>query len=283
MSQFLPKYWCFSINISPSHEYSGLISFKIDWIDLLEVQGTLKSLLQHHSSKASILQCSAFFIVQFSHPYLTIGKTIPLTRWTFVGIVMSLLFNMLSMLVITFLPRSKHPLISWLQSPSAVILEPPKIQSATVSAVPPSISHEVMGSDTMIFTSWMLSFKPTFALLSFTFIKWLFSSFSLSAIRVVSSAFLRLLMFLLGILIPACDTSKLAFHMMYSANSIWAVSNPERWCCESAAFNMPAKFEKLSSGHRTGKGQFSFQFQRKAMPKNAQTTSQLHSSHMLVK
>ena len=122
-----PKYWSFSFSISPSSEYSGLISFRIDWLDLLAVQGTLKSLLQHHSSKASILRCSALFTVQLSHPYMTTGKTIALTRWTFVGKVMSLLFNMLSRLVLTFLPRSKCLLISWLQSPSAVILEPPKI------------------------------------------------------------------------------------------------------------------------------------------------------------
>ena len=121
-----PKYWNFSFSISPSNEYSGLISFRMDWLDLLAVQGTLKSLLQHHSSKASILWCSAFFMVQLSHPYMTTGKTIALTRWTFVGKVMSLLFNMLSMLVIAFLPRSKYLLIPWLQSPSAVILEPKK-------------------------------------------------------------------------------------------------------------------------------------------------------------
>ena len=130
-----PKYWSFSFNISPSNEHPGLISFRIDWLDLLAVQGTLKSLLQHHSSRASILQCSAFFIVQLSHPYTTTGKTIDLTRWTFVGKVMSLLLNMLSRLVITFLPRSKRLLISWLQSPSAVILELKKIKSATVSTV----------------------------------------------------------------------------------------------------------------------------------------------------
>ena len=113
-----PKYWSFSFSFSPSNEYPGLISFRMDWLDLLAVQGNLKSLLQHHSSKASILQCSTFFIIQLSHPYMTTGKTIALTRWTFVGKVMSLLFNMLSRLVITFLPRSKHLLISWLQSPS---------------------------------------------------------------------------------------------------------------------------------------------------------------------
>ena len=122
-----PKYWSFSFSIIPSKEYSMLISFRMDWLDLLAVQGTLKSLLQHHSSKGSILQCSAFFTVQLSHPCMTTGKTIVLTRWTFVGKVMSLLFNMLSRLVITFLPRSKRLLISWLQSPSAVILEPQNI------------------------------------------------------------------------------------------------------------------------------------------------------------
>ena len=137
-----PKYWSFSFSVSPSNEYSGLISFRmdwLDWLDLLAVQRTLKSLLQHHSSKAWILLCSAFFIVQLSHPYMTTGKTIVLTRWTFVGKVMSLLFNMLSRLVITFLPRSKCLLISWLQSPSAVILELKKIKSVTVSIVSPSI------------------------------------------------------------------------------------------------------------------------------------------------
>ena len=121
-----PKYWSFSFSISSSNEHPGLISFRMDWLDLLGVQGTLKSLLQHHSSKASIFLCSAFFTVQVSHPYMTTGKTVALTGWTFVGKVMSLVFNMLSRLVITFLPRSEHLLISWLQSPSAMILEPPK-------------------------------------------------------------------------------------------------------------------------------------------------------------
>ena len=121
-----PKYWSFSFNISPSNEYSGLISFRIDWFDLPAIQGTLKSLLQHHTSKALIFQCSAFFILQLSHPYITTGKTITLTSWTFVGKIMSLLLNMPSKLVITFLSRSEHLLISWLQSPSAVILEPKK-------------------------------------------------------------------------------------------------------------------------------------------------------------
>ena len=130
-----PKYWSFSFSISPSKEHPGLISFRMDWLDLLEVQGTLKSLLQHHSSKASILRCSGFFTVQLSHSYTTAGKTIAFTRWTLVGKVMSLLFNMLSRLVITFLPRSKRLLISWLQSPSAVILEPKKIKSDTIFTV----------------------------------------------------------------------------------------------------------------------------------------------------
>ena len=164
-----PKYWSFSFNISPSNEHPGLISFRMDWLELLAVQGTLKSLFQQHSSKASILQCSAFFIVQLSHPYMTTGKTIALTRWTFVEKVMSLLFNMLSRLVITILPRSerllfyfsKRLLISWLKSPSAVILEPRKIKSGTVSTVSPSICHEVMYSPFSIhchiifhFSSW---------------------------------------------------------------------------------------------------------------------------------
>ena len=152
----------------------------MDWSDLLAVQGTLKSLLQHHSSKASFLLHSAFFIVQLSHPYMTTGrKTIALTRWTFVGNVTSLLYNMLSELFITFLPRSKHLLISWLKSGSAVILEPPKIKSVTVSTVSPFICHEVMGPDAMILVFWMLSFKPTYSLSSFSFIKRLFSSSSL--------------------------------------------------------------------------------------------------------
>ena len=150
-------------------------SYRMDWLDLLAVQGTLKSLLQHHSSKASILQCSVFFIVQFSHPYMTTGNTIALTRWTFLDKVMSPLFNMLCRLVIDFLPRSKHLLIFWLQSPSAVILELQKIKSLSVSIVSLSIYHEVMGLDAMILVFWMLSFRPTFSVSSFTFIKRLFS------------------------------------------------------------------------------------------------------------
>ena len=144
-----PKYWRFSFSIIPSKEIPGLISFRMDWLDLLVVQGTLKSFLQHHSSNASILRHSAFFRVQLSHPYMTIGKIIALTRWALVGKVKSLLLNMLSRLVITFLPRSKRLLISWLQSPCAVILEPQK--SDSVSTVSPSICHEVMGPDAMVF------------------------------------------------------------------------------------------------------------------------------------
>ena len=145
-----PKYWSFIFKISPSNEHPGLI-FRMDWLDLLAVQGTLKSFLQHHSSKASILQHSAFFIVQLLHPYMTTGKTIALTRQTFVSKAMSLLFNMLSRLVIKFLQRSQIVLISWLQSPSVMILEPQKIKSDTVSTVSPFICHEVMGPDAMIF------------------------------------------------------------------------------------------------------------------------------------
>ena len=214
-----PKYWSFSFSISPSNEHPGLISFRMDWLDLPAVQWTLKSLLQHHSSKASIFWHSAFFTVQLSHSYKTTGKTIALTRQTFVGKVMSLLFNMLSRLVITFLPGSKRLLISWLLTPSAVILEPPKIKSDTVSTVSPSTCHEVMGPDATILVFWMLSFKPTFSpssfsLTSFTFIKRLFSSSSLSAIKVVSYAYLKLLIFLPAILIPACASSSQGFLMM---------------------------------------------------------------------
>ena len=141
-----PKYWSFSFSINLSNEYSGLISFRMDWLNLLSVQRTLICLLQHHSSKASSIQLSAFFMVQHSHPYMTTGKTIALTRWTFVGKVMSLLFNMFSRLVIAFLPRSKRLFISWLQSRSTVILEPKKIKSLTVSTVSPSICHERDGT-----------------------------------------------------------------------------------------------------------------------------------------
>ena len=191
-----------------------MISFRMDWLDLLAVQRIIKSLLQHHGSKSSILQCSAFSIVQLSHPCMITGKTIALTLWTFVGKVMSLLFNILPKLVIAFLSRSKHLLISWLQSRFAVILEPQKIKSLTVST---SICHEVMGPDAMILVFQMLSFKPTFSLSSLSFIKRLFSSSLLSVVRVVSSAYLRLLIFLLAILIPACASTSPAFHLLYSA------------------------------------------------------------------
>ena len=150
-----PNCWSFNFNISPSSEHSGLISFRMDWLDLLAVQGTLKSLRQHHSSKASIIRLSGFFTVQLSHPHVTTGKTIALTRRTFVGKVMSLLFNMLPKLVKTFLPRSKCLLISWLQSPSAVILEPQKIKSATVSTVSLSSCCKVMGLEALILVFWI--------------------------------------------------------------------------------------------------------------------------------
>ena len=180
-------------------------------MDLLAVQRTLKSLLQHHSSKLSILQCSAFFLVQLQHPYMTTGKTIALTRWTFVDNVMSLFFNMLSRLVIIFSCKEQGSF----NFMAAVMIEPKKIKSAIVATISPSIFHEVMGPDAKILFFWILSFKPTFSLSSFTF-KRLFSS-SLSVVRVVSSAYLRLLIFLLTILIPACASSSPAFLMMYSA------------------------------------------------------------------
>ena len=156
------KYWSFSISLSPSSEYSGLISCRIDWFDLLTLQGTLKSLIQYYSSKASIPQYSAFFTVPLSHSYMITGKTIALTGWTFVGKVTSLLFNMSSRLVIAFVPRSKCLLISWLQSPSAVILQPKKTKSVIVSILSPSVCHEVMGPDAMIFVFWMLSLSQLF-------------------------------------------------------------------------------------------------------------------------
>ena len=173
-----PKYWRFSFNLSLSNAYSGLISFGIDWFELLVVQGRLKSVLQHHSSKASILGCLAFLMVQLSHPYKTIGKTIAVTIRNFVDRLMSLLFNVLSKFVIAFLSRIKCLLVSWMQSPSVVILEPKIIKLVSVSIVFPSIWHEVMGPDAKIFIFWMLSFKPAFSLSSFTFIKRLSSSSS---------------------------------------------------------------------------------------------------------
>ena len=230
-----PKYWSFSFSISPCNECSGFISFRMDWLHLLAAQGTLKSLLQHHSSKVSILRPSAFFMVLLSQPC---GKTIALTRQTFVGKVMSVLFNMPSRLVITFLPRGKHLLILWLQSPSAVILEPMKIKSVSVSIVSPSISHEVIGLDAMILVFWMLSFKPTFSLSSFTFIKRLLSSSLLSARSVVSSAYLRLFIFLPGILIPTCASSSPAIHVIYSAYKLNKQGdNIQPWCTPFPPWN----------------------------------------------
>ena len=186
----------------------------MDWLDLLAIQVTLKSLLQHHSSKASILWLSAFFIVQLSHSYMTTVKTLALTRQTFVGKVMSLLFNMLFSLVITFLPRSKCLLISWVQSQSTVIFRDPQNKVCHYFHCFPIYLPWMMGPDAMILVFWMLSFKPTFSLTSFTFIKRLFSSSLLSAIRLVSSAYLRLLIFLLAILIPACAKSSPVFLVM---------------------------------------------------------------------
>ena len=215
-----PNYWSFSFNISPSSEHPGLIFFRMDWLNLLAVQGTLKSLLQHHSSKASIIWHSAFFTFQLSHPYMTTGKTKPLTRQTFFVKIMSLFFSMLSKLVITFLPRSKCLLISWLQSQSAVILESKKIKSVTVSIVSTSICYGVMGPDVMILVFWMSSFQPAFSLSSFTFIKRFLNSSLFSAVGVMSSAFLKLLIFLLAILIPACASSSPAFLMMYSVHML---------------------------------------------------------------
>ena len=163
-----PTYWCFRFSISPSKEYSGLISFRVDWLDLLAVQGTFKN-LQHHSSEVSILWCSAFFMVQLSHPYMTTGKTIALTRHMLVGKVISLLLHMLFRFIISFLLRSKGLLISWLQSLSTVVLEPKKIKSVAVSIFSQSIWHEAMGLDAMILVFWMLSFKPAFLILLFHF------------------------------------------------------------------------------------------------------------------
>ena len=173
-----PKYWSFSFSISPSNEYSGLISLKIDWFDLLDVQKSLRSLLQHHSLKASILWCSAFLMVQLSQLYVTPGKTTTLTIWTFVSRVMSLLFNTLSRFVIAFLPRSNHLLISQLQAPSTVFLESKERKSVTTSSFAPSICHEVMGRDATILVVLIVSSKLALSLSSFTLIEGLFSSSS---------------------------------------------------------------------------------------------------------
>ena len=214
----IAKYLSFSFTISLSNEHSGFIYFRTDrssLFDLFAAQKTLKRVFSSTSLKASILRCSAFFMAQLSHLYMTTGKTIALTIRTFVSKVIPLLFNVLSRFVIAFLLGSKCLLFWWLQSPSAVILELQKIKSVTVSTFP--ICHEVTELDTMIFVFWMLSFKPVFTLSSFTFIKRLFSSSSLSAIKVVSSAYLWLLVFLLAILILACALPSLAFCVTYSA------------------------------------------------------------------
>ena len=231
-----PKYWYFSFSISPSNEYSGLISFRIDWLDLFAIQGALESLLQHYSTKSSILPHSAFFTVQLWHSYMTTGKTIALTIWTFVGQVLSLLFNMLSRLVLAFLPRSKRLLISWLQSPSAVILEPPKIVSHCCHCFPIYLPwSDGTGFHDLSFLN--VEFKPTLSLSSFTFIKRLFSS-SLSAIRVVSSAFQRLLIFLPSVLIPACASSSPAYLLLYSAYKLNEQGdNIQPWCTPFLIWN----------------------------------------------
>ena len=188
----------------------------MDWFALLAVQGAFRNILQHHSVKASVLWCSAFFMVQLSQPWVTTGKTIALTIWTFVLRVMSLLFNTLSRFVTAFLPRSNHPLISWLQSPSAVILEPNKKISVTASIFSSTICHAVMEADIMILVFLLYSLKLAHSSSSFTLIKRLFSSSSPCAIRVVSSAYLRLLKFLPPVLIPAYNSRSPAFLMMCS-------------------------------------------------------------------
>jgi len=200
-----PKYYSFRFSISPSNEYSGLISLRIDWFTLLAVQGTLKSLFQHHSLKINALALSLLYGITLKSIFNYWKKFdyTTLTMWIFIGKIMSLLFNTLFSFGVAFLPKSKCLLISWLQSASTVILEPKKIKSVTVSIISTSIYHEVIGPDAMILVFWMLTFKPAFSLSSFTFTKQLFSSSLASAIRVVSSAYLRLLIFLLAILIPA--------------------------------------------------------------------------------
>ena len=214
-----------------SFQWISSVSFRIDWFDLLALQGTLKSLLEHHNRKASIIWYSIFFMVQLSHLYMTTGNTKDLIVWNWVSKVMSLLFNMLSRFFTASFPWSKPLLISWLQSLSAVILESKKIISVTVSTFPPSIYYDMMGPVAMILVFWMLSFKPAFSFSSFTFIKRFFSSSSLSAIRVVSSTYLRLLIFLLAILIPAFKSSSLAFQIMYSAYKLNKQGdNMQPWC-----------------------------------------------------
>ena len=215
-----PNYWSFSFSISPSKEYSGVISFRIDWFDLPVIQRTLKNLLQNHSLKASILRYSTFLMFQWSYPDITNGKTIALTRRIFVGKVVSLLFNTLSRFFLVILPSNKCLLVSWLQSLSAVILEPKEIKSATASNVSLSICLEMMRSDDMILVFRMLSFMTVFSLSFFTLIKRLFSSSYLSAICVVSSVYLRLLIFLLAILIRLCASSSLTFCVMNYANKL---------------------------------------------------------------
>ena len=204
------------------------ISFRILWFDLA-VQGTFNN-LQHHNPKASILWCSSFFLIQFSHPYMTSGKTIALTIQIFISKVMSVLFNMMSRFIVAFLSRNKHLLISWLQSLSTMISETKSFQSDTVSTFSLSICHVVIGPDVMSLVLWMLSFKQAFSLSSFTLIKKFFSSSLLSAIRMVSSAYLRLLIFLPAVWILACHSSRPAFHRIYSACKLNKQSdNKQSW------------------------------------------------------
>ena len=237
------KYWSFSSSISPSNEYSGLISFRIDWFDLFAVQGTLKSLLQHHSSKASILWHSSLFMVRLSQLYLTTEKIIVsiyeplLAKWCLCSLICSL--TGLSLLFF----QGTSVLISWLQSSFAVILEPKEIKFVTVSSFSSSIYHEVMELDATILVLWMLSLKPAFSLSFFTFIKRFFSSSSLSAIRVISPVCMRLL-FLLAILILACRSPSPTFHMMYSAEKLNKQGeNKQPWCTfsyfEPVHFSIP--------------------------------------------
>ena len=238
-----PEYWSFNFSISLSNAYSRLISFRIDWSDLLAVQETPKGLLQHHSSKAAILQCSAFFMVQILHPYMTTGKIIVsiyeplLAKWCLCSLICSL--TGLSLLFF----QGTSVLISWLQSSFAVILEPKEIKFVTVSSFSSSIYHEVMELDATILVLWMLSLKPAFSLSFFTFIKRFFSSSSLSAIRVISPVCMRLL-FLLAILILACRSPSPTFHMMYSAEKLNKQGeNKQPWCTfsyfEPVHFSIP--------------------------------------------
>ena len=234
----VPKYWTFSFSISSSIAYLGLISFRIDWFDLLAVQGTLKVFSSTIVRKYQFFRAQPSLWSNSHTPNMTTGKTIVLNIWTFVSKVLSLLFNTLSRFVIAVLPRRKHLLISWLQSPSAVILESKKIKSVTVSIFSPLICYKVMGPDAMILVFWMLSFKTAFSLFFLTFITRLFSSYSLSAIRMVSSTYLRLLILLPVILISACNSASPAFCMIYSVYKLNKQGdNIQPWCTPFPIWN----------------------------------------------